>query len=127
MHRLVLNLQNQSFLLYWAIVTEWQKAIRRVIQLPYCTRRWLLGPLSGQGNIIEQLHCKTVRFIVRGINHTNPIVKLIYNISLISARSPLGANMSCLSCKCGTDFDSCVHTLLNCMYNIMNWMQADKG
>ena len=54
------------------IVTEWHKAVRRVIQLPYCTDRWLLGPsLSGQRNIII---CKTVHFIVRGINQTNPIV-----------------------------------------------------
>ena len=35
------------------IVTEWHKAYRRVIQLPYCTHRWLLGPLSGQRNILE--------------------------------------------------------------------------
>ena len=44
------------------IVTEWHKAVRRVIQLPYCTHRWLLGPLSGQRNIIEQLHCKTALY-----------------------------------------------------------------
>ena len=97
------------------IVTEWHKAVRRVIQLPYCTHRWLLGPLSGQRNIIEQLHCKTVRFIVRGINHTNPIVKLICNIALTSARSPVGANMAFLRCKYGADFDTSVHTLLNCI------------
>ena len=97
------------------IVTEWHKAVRRVIQLPYCTHRWLLGPLSGQCNIIEQLHCKTVRFIVRGINHTNPIVKLICKIALTSARSPVGANMAFLRCKYGADFDTSVHTLLNCI------------
>ena len=59
--------------------------------------------------------CKTVRFIVRGINHTNPIVKPICNIALTSARSPVGANMAFLRCKYGADFDSSVHTLLNCI------------
>ena len=28
------------------IVTEWHKAVRRVIQLPYCTHRWLPGLYS---------------------------------------------------------------------------------
>ena len=97
------------------IVTEWHKAVRRVIQLPYCTHLWLLGPLSGQCNIIEQLYCKTVRFIVHGMNHTNPIVKLICKIALTSARSPVGANMAFLRCKYGADFDTSVHTLLNCI------------
>ena len=84
------------------IVTEWHKAVRRVIQLPYCTHRWLLGPLSGLRNIIEQLYCKTVRVIVRGINHTNPIVKLICNIALTSAI--MGANVAFLRCKYGADW-----------------------
>ena len=54
-----------------------------------------------------------MRFIVGSINHTNPIVKLIRNIALTSARSPVGANMAFLRCKYGADFDSSVHTLLN--------------
>ena len=53
--------------------------------------------------------------IVRGINHTNPIVKLICKIALTSARSPVGANMAFLRCKYGADFDTSVHTLLNCI------------
>ena len=56
-----------------------------------------------------------MRFIVRGINHTNPIVKPICKIALPSARSPVGANMAFLCCKYGADFDTSVHTLLNCI------------
>ena len=47
--------------------------------------------------------------------HTNPIVKLICKIALTSARSPVGANMAFLRCKYGADFDTSVHTLLNCI------------
>ena len=56
-----------------------------------------------------------MRFIVRGINYMNPIVKLICNIALTSAMSPVGASMAFLRCKYGADFDSSVHTLLNCI------------
>ena len=49
---------------------EWNKAIRRVLHVPYRTHRGLLGP---HANITEQLHIKTLRFIDNLINHDNPI------------------------------------------------------
>ena len=49
------------------------------------------------------------------LSSTIAIVKLICNIALTSARSPVGANMAFLRCKYGADFDTSVHTLLNCI------------
>ena len=44
-------------------VTEWNKAVRRVLHVSNCTHRWMLGPLSGQVNITEQLHVMTIQSI----------------------------------------------------------------
>ena len=45
------------------------------------------------------------------LSSTIAIVKLICNIALTSARSPVGANMAFLRCKYGADFDTSVHIL----------------
>ena len=75
--------------------TEWNKAIRQILHVPYRTDRWLLGPLSGQTNIVEQLHTKTFRFLHSAMTHSNTIVRALVNRALSSAQS-LGAQIAYL-------------------------------
>ena len=71
---------------------EWNKAVRRFLQAPICTHRWMLGPLCGQSHITEHLHCK--------------IVNMIGNHALACAISPMGANMASLRFRYGIAFDN---------------------
>ena len=87
--------------------TEWNKAAGRVLQVPICTHRWMLGPLCGQSHITDRLHCKIVRFIYHVIKHTNPIVNnMIGNHALACATSRMGANVEFLRFRYGVEFDN---------------------
>ena len=50
----------------------------------------MLGPLSGQVNITEQLHVMTTKHIHNSIVHCNSIARLVANRALHCARSPKG-------------------------------------
>jgi hypothetical protein len=39
------------------ICVQWNKAVRRILNLPYRTHTWLLGPLLGTRHISHQLKC----------------------------------------------------------------------
>ena len=71
----------------------------RVLYVSNCTHSWLIGHVTNQGDIIEQLHIKTVRFIMT--SHKNQIVNLVATRALINARSPMGANVTYLIFKYG--------------------------
>ena len=94
-------------------VTEWNKAVRRVLHVSNCTHRWMLGPLSGQVNITEQLHVMTTKQIHNSIVHCNSIVRLVANRALHCARSPMGANVAYLRCKYGVDFTNALNANIN--------------
>ena len=83
--------------------TESNKAIRRIVHVPYRTHRWLLGPLSGQTNIVEQLYTKTFRFLYSAMTHSNTIVRALVNRALSSAQSPMGAQIAYLRYVYGID------------------------
>ena len=73
----------------------------------------MLGPLSGQVNITEQLHVMTTKHIHNSIVHCNPIVRLVANRALHCARSPMGANVAYLRCKYGVDFTNALNANIN--------------
>ena len=77
-------------------VTEWNKAMRRILRIPYRSHRWLLAQLGQQKHIMEHLHVKLLRYLTYALNHDNPIVRKFTNIALRCARSPMGANIALL-------------------------------
>ena len=85
-------------------ITEWSKTIRRILHVPHRTHIWLLGPLSGQTNIVEQLHTKTFRFLCSAMTHSNTVVRALVNRALSSAQSPMGAQIANLRYVYGIDF-----------------------
>lgn len=96
-------------------VIAWNKAMRRILHVPKCTHRWLLGPLSGQINIVEHLHVKTLRYINICIRHENPVVRLVGNRALVSARSPMGANVAYLKHHYSIEFEQHLQTQIKCI------------
>ena len=73
----------------------------------------MLGPLSGQVSITDQLRVRTTKHIYNSIVHCNPIVRLAANRALHCARSPMGANVVYLRCKYGVDFTNALKTNIN--------------
>ena len=73
----------------------------------------MLGPLSGQVSITEQLHVKTKKHIHNFIVHCNPIVRLVANRALHCARFPMGPNVAYLKCKYGVDFTNALENHIN--------------
>ena len=89
---------------------QWNKAVRRIFNLPYRTHTWLLGPLIGKYHISVQLYVKTLRFTHYMLNSTNPIVSYIGHLAKSNSSSPIGKNMAYLRYKYGilyTDRLSC--------------------
>ena len=73
----------------------------------------LLGPLSVQVNITEQLHVMTTKHIHNSIVHCNSIVRLVANQALHCARSPMWENVAYLRCKYGVDFTNALNANIN--------------
>ena len=85
------------------VKTEWNKALRRIMRIPYKSRRWLLDQLGQQRNLREHLHLKLLRYLTYAINHCN--AKMFAHIALGCARSPTGANIALVRHYYGVCFD----------------------
>ena len=79
-------------------VIEWNKAMRRILRIPYRSHRWLLAQLGQQKNLREHLHIKLLRYITYALNHCNPIVKKL-----------VGANIALLRYLYNISFDRKLH------------------
>jgi len=87
---------------------QWNKAVRKLLQLPFCTHTWLLGPLSGQSHISDQFYIKTFKFLHSMYHHVNPVVSFLARAASSCARSPLGHNISYLRYHCNINMDESV-------------------
>jgi len=90
------DLQSSGF---HSCCVQWNKAVRRLLRLPYRTHTWLLGPLIEQPHIRTQLAVKTLRFVDRMINSPNNVISVIGNIAKRCALSPIGKNIAYLKYK----------------------------
>ena len=50
-------------------VTEWNKAMRIILRIPYRSHRWLLAELGQQKHIREHLHVKWLRYLTYALTH----------------------------------------------------------
>jgi hypothetical protein len=78
---------------------QWNKSVRKLLNLSYRTHTWLLGPLMDQPHIGTQLIVKTLRFIDCMLNHSNKLVSYVGNMVKSCATSPVGANIAYLKYK----------------------------
>ena len=90
-------------------VIEWNKAMRRILRIPYRSHRWLLAQLGQQKDLREHLHIKLLRYLTYALNHCNPIVKTFSDIALRCALSPMGANIALLRYLYYVSFDRKLH------------------
>ncbi len=97
--------------------TQWNKAIRKILHVPYQTHTWLLGPLSDQYHISVQLYVKTLRFIYSLFNSSNSTVSFVGMLARQNATSPAGRNMAMLRNKFNVDFRESLHHNITLVFN----------
>ena len=86
------------------VCTEWNKAARRILDLPRQTHRWLLPYLLKQEPLLVQLECRTLRHIVNMRDGPNCIASFFSRVALESRRSTLGLNVGYLMHERAVDF-----------------------
>ena len=83
--------------------TQWNKAVRKLMNLPYRCHTSLLGPLVDQLHISVQLCIKSLRFFFCMLNSNNQLVSHMCNLAIHCANSPVGRNISFLKYKYGVN------------------------
>ena len=96
---------------------QWNKAVRRILNLPYRSHTWLLGPMVGQAHISAQLAVKTLRFINSIVTSSNSIVSYFGIIAKCCATSPIGRNLSYLKYKYHIDLNNKIAANVKQIYN----------
>lgn len=88
---------------------QWNKAVRRILNLPYRTHTWLLGPLMRQRHIRFQFQIKFLRFIHQMLNSTNNVVSYVARVARFSSNTILGRNISYMRYKYDVNFNDRLH------------------
>ena len=71
---------------------QWNKAVRRILKVPYRTHTWLLGPLLNQQHVKMQFQRKILRFVYTMLNNTNIKCYIMYfAVSQLFIEHALGA------------------------------------
>jgi len=81
------------------IYTTWNKAIRRVWNLPYRTHTSLLSGIIGKAHIKDQILLRFFKMFLVMMSSTNKTVKALVNIVRHDARSVICHNLEILACK----------------------------
>ena len=76
------------------VCVAWNKGVRRVLNVPYNTHTWMLGPLMHQLHLRYQLQRRTVNFLHCMSISTNIIVKTCYTRAICNATTPIGCNLA---------------------------------
>ena len=97
---------------------QWNKAVRRILKLPYRTHTWLLGPLLNQQHVKMQFQIKILRFVYKMLNNTNNVISCISRLANYSSNTPLGRNMSYLRFKYDVNFTDGLHVNLTRLNNV---------
>ncbi len=96
---------------------QWNKAVRKVLRLPYRTHTWLLGPLMDQCHISIQLYVKSLRFIYSMINSENDTVAFVGSLVRHNANSPIGRNVSFLKHNFNINLNETMFTNVALIFN----------
>lgn len=118
------NLKSNGF---HSCCVQWNKAVRRLYNLPYRTHTWLLGPLIGQSHISVQLAVKTLRFIHGMVKSSNCIVSYIALIAKHCAMSPTGQNLSHLKYIYNVDLDDKLGTNISRIANFHSFTEKQQN
>ena len=91
----------------------WNKAVRRIVNVPYTTHTWMLGPILNQTHISTQLIKRCIRFLFGMASSHNIIVYTCYNNAIGSSQTPMGSNIAYFRDKYGIELNSLSKNITN--------------
>ena len=91
----------------------WNKAVRRIVNVPYTTHTWMLGPILNQTHISTQLIKRCIRFLFGMASSHNIIVYTCYNNAIGNANTPMGSNIAYFRDKYGIELNSLSKNITN--------------
>ena len=91
----------------------WNKAVRRILNVPYTTHTWMLGPILNQTHISTQLIKRCIRFLFGMASSHNIIVYTCYNNAIGNANTPMGSNIAYFRDKYGIELNSLSKNITN--------------
>ena len=98
---------------YNKVCTGWNGGVKRMLNLPFRTHTWMLGPVLHQYHMYYQLQHRTVRFL-HGMAHScNHIVKTCFDHAMQNANTPIGHNLAFIRNSYG--FNISEHTMSDCI------------
>ena len=100
-------------LYFLKVCTAWNKGVRRIVNVPYRTHTWMLGPLLNQSHLRYQLQHRTIRFLHGMAHSSNHIVKTCFDHAMRNANTSIGYNLALIRNKYG--FNISDHTYTYCM------------
>lgn len=98
------------------VCTQWNKAVRRILRLPFNTHRWLLPILAKRPPLQNQLEIRFLKFISSMFNSENTIVSFISNFAFCNKNSVLGNNIAYIEDCRNVDFFSPLSTCIKIVY-----------
>ena len=72
----------------------WNKAVHRIVKIPYTTHTWMLGPILNQTHISTQLIKRCIMFLFGMASSHNIIVYTCYKNAVGNANTPMGSHVA---------------------------------
>ena len=100
------------------ICIQWNKSVRKIVDLPNNTHWWILGPLLNQPHISHQLYIRDVKFIYRLLNCHKCIVKECLTADINNSNTIIGYKLAVIRSRFGinvidTRYDVCLHNIID--------------
>ena len=90
-------------LAFKGVCTSWIRGVRTILQLPFTTHTYMLGPLMNQPHMSLQLYKRCARFLYGMKQCRNYIVRACFTNAMHNARTPLGHIMAFFRITYGID------------------------
>ena len=102
---------NSLYFIYVCIC--WNKAVRSIVNVPYTTHTWMLGPILNQTHISTQLIERCIRFLFEMASSLNIIVYTCYKHAVGNANTPKGSNIVYVRDKYGIEVNRISKNITN--------------
>ena len=75
------------------VITAWNKAVRRIFNLPYNTHTNILPCILEDKSLKYNLHLRTAKYIRAGLVSKNPLVHYFFNKAQCDLTGSIGCNI----------------------------------
>ena len=76
------------------LCVAWRKCSRKVLGVPYRTHCDIVPALLNCNSILTLIEERTLNFVVRGLKHSNPVIKFVFNNAILNNHGYILRNMN---------------------------------